>query len=278
MEDAPPEPSSDAPREWKENSHSRARPPVHTVPSSLGLHDSSSDEAPPVLPHTGTHSSAPQDDHLAIATLPAVQSAVTPGETVDKPASISSGSVSAQTTPLLLDLPVPALTTSTEPVNMHEDILRYPDNDSHEETDANEAVEAGCSPPQTAMPDSDFNPKAVVHRKRKLSEASSDESGEESGARRKNPLWAYRSPTSPQDPEFPGRTSSTAASPPPETPTHALFGSAACSGLDALPSENSGAYHASFHDKPWSLTVFHLQRCQRHRTPPLLWSVSRSAI
>jgi hypothetical protein len=229
-----------------------------------------------VLSRTGTHSSAPQDDHMAIATLPALQ--MTPGETVDNPASISSGSLSAQTTPLLLDLPVPAPTTSIEPVNTGEDIVRYPDNDFHEETDANEAVGAGCCPPQTARPVSDFDPKAVVHHKRKLSEASSDESGEESGARRKNPLWAYRSPTSPQDPEFPGRTSSTAASPPPETPTHALFGSAACSGLNALPSDNSGACHASFYAMTRSLTVFHSQSCQRHRKPPLLWSVSRSAV
>jgi hypothetical protein len=193
-----------------------------------------------VLPHIGTHSAPPQDDYLAMAALSPLQSAVTPGKTFDKSASISSDSASTQTMPLFLDLPVPAPTTSFEP-KMDEDILRYPDNDSHEETDAKGAVEAGCCPPQTARPISDSTPEAVVRRKRKLSEADSDESGDESGARRKDPLWAYRSPISPQDQRFPGQSPSAAASPSPETATDVFFGSDAHDNLNTLPYESSGS-------------------------------------
>jgi hypothetical protein len=241
MEDARPELPSDAPREWKENSHSRARPPVLTVPPSLGFHSSSPDEPPPVLSHNSTHSSPPQGDHLATPTLPASQSPVTPGETVDNPASISSGPLSAQTTPLLLALTVPAPITSLEPVNTDEDVLRYPEYDSNKETDAKGTTEAGRFLLQTARPVPDSSPEASVYRKRKLSEANSDESGDESGARRKDPLWAYRSPTSPHDTEFSRQSPSVAAIPSPETPTHAFFGSAAHDNLNTLPCESSGA-------------------------------------
>jgi hypothetical protein len=194
-----------------------------------------------VLSHNSTHSSPPQGDHLATPTLPASQSPVTPGETVDNPASISSGPLSAHTTPLLLALTVPAPITSLEPVNTDEDVLRYPEYDSNEETDAKGTTEAGRCPPQTASPISGSSPEAVVHRKRKLSEANSDESSDESGARRKDPLWAYRSPTSSQDQEFPGQSPSAAASPSPQTPTHVFFGSAAHDNLNTLPYESSGA-------------------------------------